>query len=41
MTPLCFQEEDAAKKKKCDFLLRISLVNVTKSAGNFGFSHIY
>ena len=28
-------------KKKCIFPLRISSVNVTKSAGKCGFSHIY
>ena len=27
--------------KKWSFPLRISSVNVTKSAGNFGFGHIY
>ena len=27
--------------KKWSFLLRVSSVNVTKSAGNFGFGHIY
>ena len=29
------------KNKKWSFPLRISLVNVTKSAGNWGFGHIY
>ena len=32
---------DATLHKKWSFLLRISLVNVTKSTGNCGFSHIY
>ena len=30
-----------ALHKKLSFPLRISLVNVTKSAGNCGFGHIY
>ena len=31
----------ATNAKKCIFLLRISLVNVNKSAGDSGFVHIY
>ena len=45
-TPQTFNEELASKvqkspHKKWSFPFRISLANVTKSAGNCGFGHIY